>query len=352
MKKILIIQPHQFGYLVDSYMWAKYLKDSCSVTVLCYNQKYPVMKEDGVSVRYVSLEGCGILRILKFLLSALLLVLRSDVTIVEYFRKCEFIRVLCPFKKIILDIRTLSVNCDEGIRSLQDSELRHACSYFKHVTVISKGVRDKLGIQDARILPLGAESVSLESKKYQELHLLYIGTLTNRNIEQTILGFKIFCENNQDTRLKYSIVGDGNGNELEKLKKLVVDLNLEHHVILHGRKPHSEIAHFFEECNVGVAFIPIVPYYEYQPSTKIFEYIASGLFTIATRTDANKEIISEKNGILIDDKPESFADALEEIRVMGDKINTDTIQKTLSSYTWECIVRENLKQFIDNCSND
>lgn len=41
-------------------------------------------------------------------------------------------------------------------------------------------------------------------------------------------------------------------------------------------------------------YVPITDYYEYQPPTKTFEYVLSGLLCLATATSSNKEVITEE----------------------------------------------------------
>ena len=74
---------------------------------------------------------------------------------------------------------------------------------------------------------------------------------------------------------------------------------LENVCTTHGRIDYYKLKPFFDKCNVGVSYIPIRDYYQYQPPTKTFEYGLSGLVTIATETKSNQEVINNCNGILI-----------------------------------------------------
>ena len=79
-------------------------------------------------------------------------------------------------------------------------------------------------------------------------------------------------------------------------------------------------------------------YYENQPPTKTFEYAFSGMFTIATRTQANQEIITPQNGLLIGDNSDDFAQSLDVIWKNRDDINSIIIRKSVENYSWENIV--------------
>lgn len=54
---------------------------------------------------------------------------------------------------MILDIRTLAVGGSNERRQKLDSKLRMACQYFDSITVVSEGVRKKLGLENKDLEP-------------------------------------------------------------------------------------------------------------------------------------------------------------------------------------------------------
>ena len=177
--------------------------------------------------------------------------------------------------------------------------------------------------------------------------MLYVGTLSGRDIDKTVKGLAIFKEAHPDVAIHYDIVGDGYNNELSKLKELTKELNITDCVTLHGFKPHTEIKEFLDKCNIGVSFVPITECYNHQPPTKTYEYILSGLYTIATGTYCNKEIITPENGIIINDNEEDFANALNYITQNNKQFNSSIIRETLTESTWKNIV----KNYLQPCLN-
>ena len=103
-----------------------------------------------------------------------------------------------------------------------------------------------------------------------------------------------------------------------------------------------ELKEFFDHSNVGVSFVPMTPMYNYQPPTKTFEYINSGLFCIATQTFANSEVITSTNGILIPDNAENFCNALQKFIQNKEKISDKEIRNTGQAYLWKNIVEQQL----------
>lgn len=349
-EKILIIDKHQFGYLTDSYKWSEYLRSKYKVSVICFDTGQKKMNLDDVDINYVKYYRNYTVRGSVFILYSIfkLLFFRGKAIIV-YFENCEVIKRICKKNKVLLDIRTLSVSESEERRLKFDDKLRKACLSFDNISVISEGVKRKLNIEKSNIsiLPLGADRISDKKKNYDNLKLLYVGTLSGRHIDVTLNGLSLFLSKCPESNITYDIVGDGQGNELEELKLLCKSMGIDEHVYFHGRIPHNELKSFFDKCNIGVAFIPVTDYFNFQPPTKTFEYILSGLFTIATNTFSNKEIINNDNGYLIDDSAECFCMAIEYINGNYSSLNYYKIFDSLSQYTWERIVYDSLIPVVD-----
>jgi glycosyltransferase involved in cell wall biosynthesis len=69
---------------------------------------------------------------------------------------------------------------------------------------------------------------------------------------------------------------------------------------------------------------------------------------IATKTYENKKLITDNNGVLCNDNPESFAEALNKTISVITNYNSDIIRKSLSEHTWESIVKHKLKPILKN----
>ena len=350
MKKLLIICRQPFGRLVDIYKWCEHLGNDYQVEVISFanNQRVDFIK-DNVTVHEVSNSGNRVIRGLRFFVVSLwhILFFRGSI-IVEFFSGCEIFKTIFPWKEMTLDIRTLSVVKDDKERNEWDERIKKAVKLFDHITVISDGVKQFLGLEDSKAytIPLGADVMSETDKDFQTIRLLYIGTFNNRDLDKTIKGFAIFVRKNPTLDIHYDIVGDGLNNELQEYKQLVLDLNLNEYVTFYGSRPHTELKQYLDRCNIGVAFVPVTSYYHHQPSTKIYEYALSGLYSIATSTYSNKRIINEHNGIIINDDAEAFAEALEYINKNKRAFNSNAIRSTLKDCLWKNIVCNYLEDFL------
>ncbi len=248
-EKVLIISKNQFGYLTDVYKWCEYLRMHYDISVICFNQGFPKISMEDVVVSYHTSKLPKIIRGAFFLLISIIRsFFHKGKILVVYFDKCEIIQKVCRSKKIHLDIRTVSVSTDKKVREKSDLKLINASKYFTSISVISEGLKYKLGLSDdVYVLPLGADVISNTAKKYDSLNLLYVGTFNQRNIEETITGISVFVNKNPHIKIKYDIVGDGNHNESALLLSYINKYGLNDIVELHGRVPYTSLLTYFNQ---------------------------------------------------------------------------------------------------------
>lgn len=349
-RKLLIIDKHRFGNLTDSYKWCEYLRNKWDITIVCYKAEENIKKIDNIKLKEFPVIKNRELRGALFILFCMLniLIFRGAIMVV-YFEKCILLKKIFQKKTMLLDIRSLAVSKNKQIRQNYNDNIIRTCKIYDFISVISEGVKQQINLPQKRIyiLPLGSDIISTNPKNFQNLKLLYVGTLSNRNIEKTILGLSIFFKGHPHINLSYDIVGDGYNNELVELKEFSKSLKLDSKITFHGRIQHSQLKSFFDKCNIGVSFIPITEYFNNQPPTKSFEYILSGLYTIATKTTENKKIISSANGILINDTAEDFANALSILLYQKSSITEQQIRLSLNNFTWNKIVNNNLESILN-----
>ena len=96
-----------------------------------------------------------------------------------------------------------------------------------------------------------------------------------------------------------------------------------------------------------MSYIPLTQYFNFQPPTKTFEYLSSGMITIATSTAENISVINERNGILIRDNEDSLFEGLRILYNNKNNYNSFQIQDNSSQYSWENIVFNNLLPYLN-----
>lgn len=347
-KSILIIIKNQFGYHTDYTKYCEYLNSEFNITYLCFDAGYEKLVMNNVNVKYIKVSGPKVFRGIRFLIACFMNIINNDkVVFIDYFEKCHLLKNLFPSKKMILNIRTLSVIPQKTIRVRQDLNLRKACAIFDHITPISIGVAKELRLSPKKftIVPVGADNISITNKSFGSLRLLYVGSLNGRNIIHTILGLSYFIRKYPKIPISYDIIGDG--TEVEQLNQIINELELSSIVKLHGRISHFKLKPFFDNSNIGISYIPMTEYFDFQPPTKTFEYILSGIPCIATKTNENKKLIKDVNGVLCCDNPESFSRGLEVVYKKRSSYDSKVIRESLKEYTWNKIVDQKLKPVIN-----
>ncbi len=350
MKKLIIINQAQFGHQNDTYYYCKYLKDDYDIVCICWDHGLPKITMDGVRVVYVNRKGNFLVRSMRFLRQALKDVNdKTAIVFIKYFKGVSLaLRLLRPTHCFVLDIRTGSVHQNSINRMIHDARLKFETRFFKNVTVASQGLAEKLNISHkAHILPQGADIISSANKNFDSLHLLYVGTLFNRNMDVTIHGFKQFYEEfKNQIPLSYTIIGAGPNNEEQALKELVSHYGLTDIVSITGMIPHTQLKPYFDAANVGVSYVPLTDYYDCQPVTKTFEYLLSGMPVIATSTSENRKVIEPENGVLMGDTAEDFYSGLKAIFEKRHLFDSAKIRTSSMNYTWEKIAKRNLKKYL------
>ena len=346
--KLAIINLDQLGYHTDTYNYCKYLKNDFDITYISFHQGFENIIIDGIKTVYIPhLKGFWNLLEGYYKLSRILKQCKPDVVFMVYARFISLIKFFGPSCPFIFDVRTGSVKQKPLKRKIWNFVLWLESLRFKYITVISEELRKDLNLPKRKCywLPLGGnrnESI----KEYSGINLLYLGTLDQRNIHETVEGLAIFKSKHSNSRLNYDIVGYGKELTEEKLKTTIINCNLKKEVIFHGKVPYDKIDLYLEKSNIGIVYIPVTSYYNHQPSTKLFEFLLAGMPVIATNTSENKSIVNEDNGILIDDNPEAFSIGLEQLCNKTHQFNTEIIRDTVSEFDWEIIVKQYLKPLL------
>ncbi len=348
--KLLIICRKQFGYHTDTYYYCKYLAETFDITYLCWDYKWPYRKINNVRVKYISREGGILRRYFRFLFQAVLEVnAEYNFCFLKYFPACSALKLAHWKTRYIFDVRTGYVGSSELMRVAHDNFLWLESLMFKNITVISECLARRLRLSAGRshILPLGSEVISETSKHFVDMRLLYVGTLENRNIEDTVIGFhQFYNRHSSHVKMSYDIIGSGPRREEDKLRKIIQEMGLQELIHVRGYVPHDRIQGYFDRNNIGISFIPMTDFFDCQPPTKTFEYALSGMVVIATATSENKSIINEQSGVLIDDSPGGIYKALEKVYQTRDSYDSEEIRNSCRLFIWDNIVHNNLEAYL------
>ncbi len=350
MKKILIINPGHFGSFVDSIYHVEFLKSN-------FNIEYFGIKENesiDFDIKVVLLvKKSSSFKTKVYFLFKLFQYVRNnkfDILFINYFVGCSIIKFFNSSSKKVLDIRSSIISNSSVKRIFFNNLLRFESFFFSHLTVISEGVRDYLGLNsNAHILPLGGPRYNYISKDFNSFNLVYVGTFNSRNIYQTLVGFHKFYLNYRDKiRVKYRIIGTGSEYENQLLLNVISELKFDSGIVeMLGYVEHSRLSGYYEVSNIGISYIPITDYFNFQPPTKTYEYLLSGMAVIATKTYENARIIDKSNGVLCLDNSESFYNSLVDLYHRKSQFNSFAIYENAQKFSWEYIIKNNLTNYFD-----
>jgi glycosyltransferase involved in cell wall biosynthesis len=352
LNTVILASPDQYGYFTIYYNYAKYLSREFNVIYICFDQGEIKFKEsEKIKVVYVELAGNKILRILKYY-NAIVRIFKSNTSsklILKYYFFSSLLNLFLPRKNLILDIRTGYTSLVRFKTFFFNSIIRIEAFPFKRIITLSESLREKLKLQIKKtiIIPLGADQIVSQPKIFDKLVLLYIGTLTSRNIGQTIEGLAQFIKNEgKNMEIEYYIVGGGKPLEVKELNDTINNNDLQNTVHYVGQVYGEKLKWFFLNCNIGVSYIPMIRDYDCQPATKTIEYLMAGMPVLATNTYENKVTVNENNGVLIKDTSEDFCIGLSTIYNKRNSFKSSEIRKSVESLTWENIINTNLKPYL------
>lgn len=354
MKKILIISRAQFGYYVDPFKYCEYLKDHYDITYVSWDFGHPRLELAGIEVVYIPRTGNKAFRYLRFLKGVHNEInsKRFDLIFMVFFPGVSILKIFNPKKLINLDIRTASVLKNPIRNFFNDFFIKLECSFFTNISVITEGVAKNLNIKKYHLLPLGGESFTQQEKTFEDIHLIYVGTLENRDMISCVKGFHMFLKNYWNESLakniKFTLIGDSPGNELSEIKEYIHKNNLDKVIKTEGYVLNAKLQPYMEEANIGISYVPMTDYFDVQPPTKTYEYLLSGLPVIATKTKENIKVINNQNGILIEDNAESFCQGLNLLISRKEQFNSSEIRKSNLQYHWGSIILSNLKNYFED----
>jgi glycosyltransferase involved in cell wall biosynthesis len=349
MNNILIVNKEQYGYHIDTYKYCTYLSDKFNITYICWDENKNRIITEGVNCIYLTREGSLFNRFSILLRSVNMKITQNkfDLVFVVYFPGCSLLKLINLNYRFNLDIRTIAVTESRIKNYLLDKLLKFESLIFKNISVISEETGKQIKIKDFFVLPLGGDCLVNSDISLKNLNLIYVGTLSNRNILNLVIGFHAYIQNYPLERIStLTIIGDGFNNELQIINQYINDNDLNDLVFTTGYIQNDKLGSYVEKASCGVSYVPITPYFQNQPPTKTYEYLLSGLPVLATNTNANAKIVNSSNGILIEDNVEAISKGIFEISKKLDSFDSKQIQKEMEKSLWENIVNEILCPYL------
>jgi glycosyltransferase involved in cell wall biosynthesis len=158
-------------------------------------------------------------------------------------------------------------------------------------------------------IPNGVDTEKFRPHPGQGFHLMYVGTLYKlRHIIGLVDAVKLAVE--KDDRIMCTIVGGG--DRLGELKDIIREKQLNDHFTFTGPVSHEILPDLMDNADIMLAPFEDLPGIRYQSNVKVFEYMASGKPTIASRVGELEEVLDKgQAGLLVEPgNPRELADAI------------------------------------------
>lgn len=228
---------------------------------------------------------------------------------------------------------------------IHDLQVMMNVRFFDHVFIGSERAKRVFKVPDhkAYITGVGVEAPDFRIRKFDEINLVYLGMLSNRFIHETVKGFADFYRENKDSiTMRYCIIGDGYVKDVNELKKSIAEAGDDIPIEYLGRLDDDLVRDVFMKSNVGVVYNRVSPYYTNNISTKLYEYLLSGMPVIAVKNKSLLDVVNIENGVLIDDTPDGFKRGLKVIWANLNKYNSSVIARSGEACSVERVVQEKM----------
>lgn len=242
------------------------------------------------------------------------------ILIVRFFHLALVLKILSIFvsgirrQSICLDVRTSSVQPSRIKRSVSNQILKFTAQFFDDVLVISHSVAKRLGVKKYKKLPFGFRGVSQKRKKLDLtdgasiLKCVYVGTVNRPGLVEFFDSLTRTCFANSVNLLIDVYTENTEANLLKRIEEISSTR-------ICGKLKRDDFQHILSNYHIGLSPLPDSDLYDYQPHTKIFEYLECGLPYVTKRTPGVEEQLgSSKYGWHYDNLGESLDIIVKDIK--------------------------------------
>jgi len=213
----------------------------------------------------------------------------------------------------------------------RDDLLAHGCQQ-KRTRMIYMGVEQSFA---------GVALSKVPRSDADPLQLVYVGSVhQNRGRDVMLEAIKIA---NQDQKIAHLTIVGASAEQLEYCKKAIQALDIAGSVTVLGRVSGHSIPNFMKSADAGLCLWEDLPWYRFNPPTKLFEYLVAGLPVLASDIRTHTQYVQNgRNGLIFEYGSSGLADAIKRLWFARDELPQMKRQTRDESvaYLWQSIERD------------
>ena len=215
---------------------------------------------------------------------------------------------------------------------MEEDLKRNGCEK-NHISLIYMGV-DRSFVSSAKT----GDISRISSGKPPRLDIIYTGTVSKDRGRDIML--EALSEVNKNLyKIRLTIVG-ADPFQMECCRKKAVQLGICDNLDIKGRVPGSEIPALLHNADIGICIWDNKPFWQFNPPTKLFEYLVAGLPVLASNIRTHTLYIKNwENGLIFDYNSHSLAQALNDLWDMRERLPSmrENAISWSKKYLWENI---------------
>ncbi len=247
--------------------------------------------------------------------------------------------------KYVMQMFAPGVTPSRAKNKLHDLQVTFNVRFFQHMFMGSERVMKffKVPPSKAHVTGVGVEAIEYQDRMFESLDLVYLGALSNRYVHESVEGFARFFQANKGRiRMSYKIIGGGVPEAVKLVEVSIAAAGPEVPVQYLGRLDDSDLISVFRTSNIGVVYNRVTPYYTNNISTKLYEYLLSGLPVIAVKNNSMLGVVTPSNGVLIEDSSEGFEQGLHTLLANLGNFNSKAIAQSGEECSVKTVVRDRM----------
>lgn len=172
----------------------------------------------------------------------------------------------------------------------------------------------------------------------EPVRLLYVGSVHQDRGRDVMLEAMAIA--NASNRIAHLTIVGASDEQANYCRESVQRLGIGDSVSIHGRVPGQMIPGFMQEADAGLCLWEDLPWYRYNPPTKLFEYLVAGLPVLASNIRTHTQYVQNGlNGMIFDYESASLAKAIKRLSNTRNQLAFMKTQAMDSShvYLWQSI---------------